>query len=214
MAENIYHRCSYPQLATLGEQVSTVVTATPATYGCTPAQATALSDAVAALVSAISNQEAARSAYRASTEAKINARLATIAALADVAGEIYATDTLTSEQIAATGLAVHNNLPTPSMPSEVLDVVAFPSANGNVKLSWDRNGNLTGTTFIIEYTTDMSSWNYAGTTTRSKITLGGYAPGVTTTFRVTAVRNETAATPSLPVTIYQAEGPSLSLLAA
>ena len=204
MASNTYRSLASPALVPWAENMGTVVGPTPATYGCTAAQVTTLNNATSDLVSALANLDAAKALYRSAVETKNAAHAATISAIADIAGEVYATETLSSAQIAATGLAVHDDGPSPSYPQEVTDVVATPYANATVKLQWNRGTNPPGTTFIIEKSTDNVNWTLVQLATRSKATLSNFAPGVPMWFRITASKNEVNATPSFPVAIYGA----------
>ena len=127
---------------------------------------------------------------------------------------MYATETLTSEQIAATGFAVRDVYPTPSVPISVTDLNATPYANGEVTLNWERGNNPKATTFMVEKSTDLTNWTTAGVTTRSKIKLTGFNPGEQVWFRVVSTKNEVYSTPSLTAVIYPVETPSTLSLAA
>ncbi len=98
-------------------------------------------------------------------------------------------------------LPIGPNQGVPTPPTVPLDFVATPNSNGSVAFRWKRNGNRQGTVFVIEKF-DGSEWETIELATKTRVTVNGFAPGVSETFRVFARRNGQNSAPSDTQTIY------------
>lgn len=97
-------------------------------------------------------------------------------------------------------------LTKPVAPTQPLDLTGSADGNGVVSLKWKRNGNITGTQFLIETRTDPAGpWTISGSTTTAKFTYQA-VPGVYIAFRVTAVRRDQASLPSFPYAFWENGG--------
>jgi hypothetical protein len=82
-----------------------------------------------------------------------------------------------------------------------LDVVGCD--DGVNKLSWNRNGNSSGTMFIVEYRLDgATSWTFAGAVTKTTFAHDEQTPGVTVWYRIIATRAGTNSAPCAPKPAY------------
>jgi hypothetical protein len=94
-----------------------------------------------------------------------------------------------------------------------LDVVGCD--DGVNKLTWDRNQNAFGTTFVIEYRIGSTgNWVFAGTTTKVTFNHGDQIPGQTVYYRVTSSRAGVSSAPSPAVGVYIPQGETELSIAA
>ena len=165
-------------------------------YGLSAAQVTAMKNGGIALGAGMTAQAAAQAAEKAATRQKAAAKANTVASLNTIAGIVYHKDTVTDEMLAAIGFAPRRaSTPRPAVATPVTGLVATPSADGSVRLAWDRGSNAKTTMFLLETSADGASWTILSSTTRVSATLDGYAPGAAAWFRVTATTSTSAARP-------------------
>jgi hypothetical protein len=103
--------------------------------------------------------------------------------------------------LSAIGLDPRSTTRTRRLPIVPTGFAAVPAVDGTVKLTWNRNGNVSGTSFLIEQKVG-TTWTFISSTTSTKITLSGYTPGTTSTFRVIATRLQMSSPASNEFTIY------------
>jgi len=206
MAANAFSSKSDADLLTTGEQVETV-TSGDGPYGLSAAQTTALATANTALAAAITAKQAARDASKAATQAAKAARQDLLSALSSIGGTIYNNPSLTSAQIAAAGYAVHDDSRTSHSPIQPIGLTATPNSYGTVTFTFEANGNVYPTTYIIEGRGSLEAeWATVTTTTRRRLSVSGFAVGETHWFRVRASRNDVTSIPSNVAAIWEPEG--------
>ncbi len=104
--------------------------------------------------------------------------------------------------------------PTKHYPVTPTMLVAQPSADGTIKLTWDASTNFYGTTYLVEGSADGTTWSTVSTTTAQKITLTGYTPGAAYWFRVSARHNGQTSVPTASVPVWGTGGTSSLTIAA
>lgn len=105
--------------------------------------------------------------------------------------------------ITAAGYAPKDTVRSTPAPRTVENLIATPNANDTVHLKWNRNGNAPLTSFVIETIgNDSTQWRYVTHTTKTKITLKYFPPGVFAAFRVIAQHGDDLAGPSATDAIY------------
>ncbi|MEQ1822071.1 MAG: fibronectin type III domain-containing protein [Fimbriimonadaceae bacterium] len=212
MAKNSFHGTPIPNLVTLASQLITTIGVSPSTFGATAAQVTSITAARDALSTAAAAKANAYLAAKAATQGQDTAKDALIDQITVLAKQVYAKGGLTPQQIQSTGLAVHDTSPTKITPLVPTNLVAQAFANGDVNLSWDRNGNPYGVTFFIEASVDGNTWTQVFSTKRKSVKLANFAPGVPTNFRLYAWSNNESSSYSTTAWIYNSESsPSASL---
>jgi hypothetical protein len=84
------------------------------------------------------------------------------------------------------------------------DLIAYANATeSSVSLAFKRNGNSGRTTFVVEaWAAGDDGWRSVLVTTRTKVKLDGFTPGVATQFRVYAHRAGASSGVSNVATIY------------
>ncbi len=120
------------------------------------------------------------------------------------------TDTL----LAQLQLPAHKTPGTKTPPSMPTMLIASADGLGNVSLNWNRNGNRSGTTFLIEYRLSASdAWALLNSTTRVRFNVQA-TPGSYIAFRVLAKRSSMSSAPSTPVVLWDGSGPVALSIAA
>ena len=203
MAANNFQKLSDADLQTLAARFISIVGAGPTSYGLTGAQIVTLTtnddnyvDAVTAFTDAKTTAKAA-SADRDAKKAVLVDNLSTLAKT------IYNNPSVTDTMIADAGLQPRDSGRTPIVPTTPVDLLANAFADGHVDLKLGRNGNAYGVTFLVEaQSPGAETWTVVATTTKSKATVFGFAPGEAKWFRVRAEKNGISSEPSLPAPIY------------
>lgn len=212
MASNTYHDLNPAALAVFAQNMKDAILANPA-YGIPAGTTTALQTAIDALKTAIEAADAARSAFHASVVTKDTNNTTVVNQVAAIAKTLYANAAITGTMFANAGLAVHDTEPTPVTPVQPLNLTATPSWDGSVALKWFRNGNPQGVGFLIEGSSDGSTWNVLTTTTKAGASVSGFTPGAAFRFRIRATKNEITTLPSNEAVIYPSGGEALSIAA-
>lgn len=89
-------------------------------------------------------------------------------------------------------------------PQTPLDLLVEGFSSGKNALKWNRNGNKSGTIFIIEAKTgDESKYSIAGTTTKSTFDHKDQKPGVRMIYRVRAQRGDDFSEYSNEAVVYE-----------
>lgn len=212
--QNPWRRLSDLALSAAATQAHTVINGNILGYGVTPAQMTLLNTNKNALAAASTDLIAKKDAYEAALLTRDNSRVATIGSLANIGGTIYNNSTVTNVMLAAAGYAVYDSSGTTIIPVTPIDLLANPDAEGSVKLSWKRNGNPQGVVFVIEQSPDGEAWSQVFSTTKARVTLSGFTPGVEFWFRVRATKNDIVTLPSVPAGIWAPGGQQFQLQVA
>lgn len=162
----------------------------PAEYGFTAPEAASLEAVAETFASSLTDWEAAKGSYDEASEAKANERQGAIDAFTQLLNLMYATPSVTPEAISSLTLTPRSGTRTPVVPVTPTDFIATPFADGTVELKWNRNGNKYGVVFEVETASaDQTDWHIGLSTTKTKLRVGGFAPGVPAWFRVRASKN-------------------------
>lgn len=103
-------------------------------------------------------------------------------------------------------LAPHKPTGSKTPPTQPTDLVANSDGNGNITLRWNRNGNIQGTQFIIEYKAAAGdAWAVLSSTSRASFQTT-WSPGQYVSYRVIAKRNGQSSAPSTPVVLWDGTG--------
>lgn len=157
-------------------------------------------------------QSTAKAILKGATAAKNSAKTTANAVARKYAKEFKANPTVSSEILSE--LQIVSNAVT-SPVTTVTGVSVTGCDDGVNKVTWNRNGNSQGTSFIIEYRVDgQSNWNFAGVVTKVKFDHENQTPGVMTWYRIISTRAGTNSAPSVAVAAYpNSSGNSLSIAA-
>ena len=185
MAGNTYSKMSNSALQTLAIQMGNVIGASPATYGASSDQVTALVTSTTTFGTDLELTESTKEAYRSAVQLQNTDRAELISNIALLAKQMYNKAGITNAQIAATGLAVHDSASSPIMPTQPTNLFATAFADGSVHLKWTKN-NPYGVTFFIEASVDGGAWTQVFATKRGSLKLYGFPAGTTTSFRIKA----------------------------
>ena len=116
---------------------------------------------------------------------------------------MYASPSVTDSAIMSLSLSPRSTTRTPVVPQKPTDFAVIPFADGDVTFKWAKNGNPYGVVYIIETASaDAAEWSVVETTTKTRITLGGFTAGVPRWFRVRATKNGLSSLPTPMEGIY------------
>ena len=116
--------------------------------------------------------------------------------------------------LAALLLPPHETPGSETTPTVPLELTATANGNGDILLKWNRNGNIQGTTFQIEYRNSPSAaWVLLDTTTKRTFNTS-WNPGQYVAYRVRAVRRGVGSNWTAPEVLWDTEeGVQLSIAA-
>ena len=199
---NRYHSMTPPQLHMLATSMTTVLDSTGGSaYSISVPQKLALVSATNALGNSMQAVSDSKAAYRSSVQTRDLDDKTLMENVAGLAKTLYANPAITDAMLVAIGLEPRPSTRTKHLPIVPTEFAAVPAVDGTVKLTWKRNGNVSGTSFLIEQKIG-STWTFICSTTTTKLTLTGYTPGATSTFRVIATRLQMSSPASNEFTIY------------
>jgi alpha-mannosidase len=202
------------ELEKLGENFVAICVAEASTLGLTSAQVTGLQATFDMFDTSLTNLETKIQEKESATTDKDQKRDAFRTLVRAYAKRFRANTAIPDALLSQLAVAPHKVKGTKSAPTQPLSLLANPDAAGTVFLSWEKNGNISGTTYQIEsQEPGDTSWTIIGTTTRAKFTFTGNPVGNEMSFRVIAIRRGINSLPSLPVTIF-ASGESATLQVA
>lgn len=190
------------QLQALATQMDSILAVTYAAYGLTAANATALTAADSTFTTGLTDVAAKKAAYRSAVQSKLSDRANLTAIMSTIIGSIYLNPAVSPEMIAALGLQPRATTRPKQTPKTPQNLLASAYANGDVKLTWKAGENTYGAVYVVETKVGAGDWTQVSTTTKTRMTLGGYAPGTVTWFRVRAARNDLLSGPSNDSSIY------------
>ena len=129
---------------------------------------------------------------RATAEAKVLEKDAqketTRAVLNNYAKRFRADLSISDTLLAEVRVAPHLTPRTETEPVAVSQLFADADGQGNIKLTWNRNGNIQGTAFVIEYQdSPTGNWTYLASVSRTSYKTT-WPVGTYVAYRVTAVR--------------------------
>lgn len=193
---------------------NTVCAANTVVLGLTPANMVEIAAASTAFTTTFNGATTAKAAAKNSVEAKELQKKASRAVVSKWAKIFRANPNVPDNLLDSLMLPHHKTSGSKTPPSQPLLLVGSADGNGLVSLKWNRNGNTSGTTFLIEVQTDpQGDWTISGSTTQTKSTYQA-VPGNYIAFRVTATRRNLLSPASTPFSLWgNSGGGSLSLAA-
>lgn len=128
------------------------------------------------------------------------------------AKQIKGTPGVTPQILGALGI-VSSNSTNPVVP--VTNLSANGCSDGINRLKWNRNGNSTGTMFLIESRFENSTiWNFVAAVTKTSFNHENQTPGQTQYYRIKSTRSGITSNPSDPAVVYSnGDNASISIAA-
>lgn len=196
------------------QNFSTVCSANSAALGLTPANLLEISTAAASFGTNVNSATAAKATAKAVVEAKDLQKKTTRAVISKYGKTFRANAAVTDNLLEQLMLPHHKTPGTKSAPTIPTSVVASADGDGLVKLSWNRNGNVYGTQFLIESRNDpAANWTLIGGTTQAKFE-NQATPGSYVAYRVSAQRRSVTSAASTPVVLWDNSSSSSLRIAA
>lgn len=183
----------------------TVAAANAVALGLSAGDLTEISNAATNFDVAFANQEAMRDAAKGATALCDQEWSDAMAVASKFNAKFQAIPGISPELLAQLGLNVPSGSGTVPV-YDPIDLSAFGASNGVNTLRWKRNGNESGTVFVIETSYGSSNtWQIVDTTTRTKFEHIDQVPGVFVRYRVYARRGTTSSNPSNTASVYDPE---------
>ncbi len=171
-----------------------------------------INGAVAGFAAGMTGIENARAISKAATVTKNEAKATATTVARTFAREFKANPSIPASILSE--LQIVTNSPVAPVTS-VSNVDVIGCDDGVNKVTWNRNGNSSTTSFIVEYKFPNNPlWILAGVVTKTKFDHKDQVPGDTVFYRVTATRNGVNAVPSVPVAAYPTTGDTTLTIAA
>lgn len=162
-----------------------------------------IQDAGIAYQEALANVIEAKASYEASVINKNNAKLNSINVNRKYVAQFQAIPNLSEEVFQSLDIPARHTSGTRSAAATPSGLIATAQVNGGVTLKYARNGNSQSTTFTIQQSDDEgATWSNIYSSSKTRVNLAGYTPGVSIWFRVFATRNNTSSAPTQPVVIW------------
>lgn len=148
--------------------------------------------------------ESARVVYRNQVGLKDETKASSIETIRLWAQRVKTNPLATPEILAKFGIEPSSVVAGPVTSPNNLS--AQPFANGTCTLKWNGNGNVAGTTYVIESALSNGVWSWVDNTTKKSYTDEFATPGIQRTYRVRAQRAGLTSPPSPEAAIYFGEG--------
>ncbi|MBS1714152.1 MAG: hypothetical protein JST30_07420 [Armatimonadetes bacterium] len=180
-----------------------VCSSNAAALGLTPANLLEISAAQTSYTTNLTSWVAARSAANLALENKDIQKKATKVIVSKWAKTFRANPAVSDALLDQLMLPPHKTPGTKTPPTVPMDPVANGNGQGLVKLTWKRNGNIDGTTFVVETRSGADQpWTFLDSTTKARIVhqaeVGAYIG-----FRISAKRNGLTSPWSVPVVLWE-----------
>lgn len=203
-----YNKTKY-QFAPWMQNFVTVATANAVALSLDPTEVAEITTANTNFSSSLDAQEAARAQSLGATafcDAKWEAALAIVS---KYNAQFQAIPNISPELLGDLGLTVPGGGGGTIPVYAPTELSALGTSNGINSLKWKRNGNASGTIYVIEAAYgDGGEWQMVANSTRTRFDHSGQTPGQFVRYRVSAQRGSLVSAPSNTASVYD---PSLIL---
>lgn len=212
---SLYYKVPKSQFGIWITNFQTVAAANAAALGLDPAELTSISNAKTEFNNALAAQETARAASIGATALADQEWGQALDLVASFNAQFQAIPGISPELLAELGLNVPGGGGGTVPVYAPSDLGVLGCSNGINTLKWSRNGNESGTVYVIEAAYDgTSDWQIVDNSTRTKYSHTGQEPGRFVRYRVIAQRGTTKSGPSNTASVYDPDqGTSLSIAA-
>lgn len=180
--------------------------------GLTPTELLEIQTQAETYAYSYSIQLAAKDALKGATAVRTTDRKNATAVVRAFAKEFKANPAISQQLLGDLGILSSS---TSGPVVKVTDLNVVGCDDGDNRLTWDRNGNADGTTFIIEFSKNAgTTWTFAGAVSKTNFIHEGQTPGQTTWYRVTSNRASVSSGPTAPKAVYLDGGENTLTIAA
>lgn len=150
------------------ENFITVANANLTTLGLIETDITAIATKKVDFTTKLNNAIAKQAESKAATESKNISKDDLVTNIRVLAKQIQARPGVPNNLKEQLGLTVPNPTPTPLQPVTPTELSAKINTSGHAQIKWNRNGNPSGTIFLIETSNNYSTgWQITGSTTKT-----------------------------------------------
>lgn len=145
----------------------------------------------------LNNSIAKQAEAKAAVEAKNSSKDQLVTNIRVLAKQIQARPGVPNNIKEQLGLTVPDPTPTPTLPVPPTELSAKISTTGLANIKWNRNGNVSGTVFLVEFSNNYSTgWRIIGSTTKTTYETPLLEPSGSNFIRVRAQKGEFTSEPS------------------
>ena len=174
-----------------------VLAAAPASYGLVAADVTPITNKVNEFGQALQDVDTLKTASTAGVQHKDDVRAALENLVRPIVAQIQANPAVTDQLKAQASIPIHDTVPSATAPIVPAGLVVQPQGNGVHRLSWNRNGNLTGTQFVIESKAgEAEGFSLVDVVTTTTYDHAAQPAGVPVVYRIRARRGSVTSEPS------------------
>lgn len=212
---SVYYNVPKSQFGAWITNFQTVAAANATALGLDPAELTSISDATTEFNNSFAAQETARAAAIGATALADQGWRQALDLVASFNAQFQAIPGISPELLAELGLSVPGGGGGTVPVYAPSDLSALGCSDGINTLKWNRNGNESGTVYVIEAAYDgTSDWQIVDNSTRIRYSHSGQEPGRFVRYRVIAQRGATKSGPSNTAAVYDpSQGASLGIAA-
>lgn len=201
-------------LNSAAQHFATTCDANKVVLGLTTANLAEIAGAVVAFGTSLTALADAKALAEGARETKDVQRTATKAILSKWAKTFRANPAVPDGLLTTLQVAPHIPSGVKTPPTVPLGLSAMSDGNGNIKLTWKRNGNIQNTQFVIQYrTAPTEPWVQLGTSLKRTFDTT-WTPGVYVAYRVFATRRGLSSAATTPFVLWDGESEVTLKLAA
>lgn len=196
-----YNRLPDSQLSDWLINFATVAAANSATLGLSPAQIAQINTANTAFSGTLAVKIAKENDAKVATLNKNDQRNSSLLTVRTFANQFQVNPAVPDSLIQQLGLNVRSDDPTPRDVFQPTNLVANGCDQVN-SLKWDKNGNFSGTIYMIEWQVPGGEWEILSASTSTRFEHEGTIAGVQISYRVFAQRGNKKSLPSNVSTVF------------
>lgn len=202
-----YYHMSKPELRVMFNTLSTVAAANTGALGLSPAQLTEIQNQNTLFATSVTDQQNAQAAARGAVADCTTERADSIELIGRYAAMWKANPAVSDELIAQLGLPPRNQGGDHLPVFAPADLAALGCSNGVNSLKWNRNGNFSGVSYVIEAAYDgTTDWEIVDVSSLTKFDHADQVPGREVAYRVYARRRNIESAPSNTAIVYLSGG--------
>ena len=205
---------SDPALVAAVQQILPVVSAQKTVLNMTTQQVTDLTNLANAYIAQYGASNTAKAAAKSAVASKDTAKKAMTNSLYSYVRQWRANPGVSDALLAQLLCSPRNTSGSSTPPTMPTELTAFANGLGDIQLKWNRNGNKSGTVFLVQSRfAPNGEWVTINATTKVSDKLTA-EPGNYIAFRIVAVRGGRSSNPSVPVSLWEdGNGETLRLAA-
>jgi hypothetical protein len=200
---NPYSKSTDADLLGQARVALSLVAPDPQHFNTTPEMVTRLAALCEVFAERTFEAAEAKARYHGAVAGRRDARQELLSTFGQLVNQILGSEELTEAEVREAGLNPRERRGSRIRPLRPEELQAQPNANGTVLLHWKPGGNPYRVTYLVEVSAEgREDWKVLLTTTKTRVRVRGFAPGVERWFRVSAAHSEQTSASSNTSVIY------------